>query len=94
MTSTIEPQRAHGIGQPQRTDPSAAGSIQQLVDRRLRRLGDQLRAQVLLERLVRRARPLPEHGVRLVRDILDLNVRHGAILGHQRDHSRTHDRPA
>lgn len=80
MTSTIEPQRAHDIGQRQRTARSAAGSIQHLIDRRLRRLSDQPRSQVLLERLMRRTRPLPEHGVRLVRDIPDLNDRHGVIV--------------
>jgi hypothetical protein len=70
MTSTIEPQLTRGIRKRQRTTRTTIGPIQHFVDRRLRRLGDQLRTQVLLERLVTRARPLPEHGVRLVRTSL------------------------
>ena len=41
---------------------------------------DETAQQILLQRLVRRCRTPPEDRMRLVRDILDLDARHGAIM--------------
>jgi len=59
---------------------AATGAFEHFVNRGSTRLGDQPAAHVLLQGLVSERRPSTKHGVHFLRDILDLNARHGAIM--------------
>lgn len=80
MTSTVAPQSFHRVRQGQRSSGSAAGSCQDLVDGGLGGLGNQLGAEIFLQRLMCGQGALPQDCMRLLGNVLDLNVRHGAIM--------------
>jgi hypothetical protein len=80
MTSTLCPQGAGRRLQRNRASRSAAGTLQHLLECGPTSLLDQLRAEVLLERLVRRGGALSQDGVHIVRNVLDLHTGHGAIM--------------
>ena len=56
------------------------GTFEDLFSGGLTRLGDQSAAEVLLKRLMRPRRPLPQDPVCVIRDVFDLHTGHGAIL--------------
>jgi hypothetical protein len=55
---------------------------------------DQPRTQVLLQGLVSRSRPLPQHGVCALGHVFDLHVGHGAILAPKEPKRNTETRAA
>ena len=80
MTLTIFTKDGDGIFESQPPPGVGAGAVENLVEGRPAGLLDQEGAQVLLQGLVRPRGPESQDGVRLGRDILDLDTGHGAIL--------------
>jgi hypothetical protein len=82
-TSTIRPHRRDRRLQSHRSTRTPAGTVEDLLQGRPARFLDKPRTQILLQRLMRGRGALPQYGVRLLGNILDLHTRHSAILAPQ-----------
>lgn len=79
-TSTVLPQRLDHIGEWDRAACPPSRSSQDLVHGWGTRRVDEHPAQILLQRLAGPHGSLTQHGVRLFRDVLDLNAWHSVIM--------------
>jgi hypothetical protein len=79
-TITIASHRSYGRLKGHRAAGATARAVEDFIKGGLARVLDQATAQVLLQGLMRGRGALAQNGVRLIRHILDLDRRHGAIM--------------
>lgn len=79
-TITFFPENFGGRGDRHSPAGSAARVVEHFVHCRRGCLLDQPAAEVLLQRLMRCRRSLTQHGVGVIRNVLDLHTGHGAIM--------------
>lgn len=72
---TFLPEDRNDVPERRRASSAGAGVIQHLVERGPARFVNQAAQEMLLQQLVSRCRPLPEHRVDFLRDILHLHAR-------------------